>query len=183
MSGVSDRGYVLVTALLMLLVLTVIGIAAIGTSTIENLLSGNIRLRESNISQADGCAELSKAVIERARWALDTQGFSNIADAVSPTLPTLPTELNSIAFAFNTDSADVSPDVACDAPAGSVSVDIDIMYTHWIPGAANEMLSGYEGQGKGGASGVYAYYRINSSSAGLLGSTGTVGSIYKYVPK
>ncbi len=173
MIGTENRGYVLVTALLMLLVLTVIGIAAIGTSTIENLLSGNIRLRESNISQADGCAELSKAVIGQAfEQALfgAPPGLSRIMTDTS-----LPTELLTMDF-----DIDGNTDAVC--AAGSISVDIDKMYSTQCEGSGGEMFSGYEGQGKGYAT-TCAYYRINSSSTDLLGSTGTVGSIYKYITK
>ena len=43
-----ENGYILVTAILLLMVLTVIGMAAMGTSSIENILSGNIRIIEEN---------------------------------------------------------------------------------------------------------------------------------------
>ncbi len=62
----NDKGYILITVLLLLLVLTIVGMSAINTSTVENMLSGNIRLRETNFSMADAGIELSTAVIERA---------------------------------------------------------------------------------------------------------------------
>ncbi len=43
-----ENGYILVTSILLLMVLTVIGMAALGTSSIENILSGNIRIIEEN---------------------------------------------------------------------------------------------------------------------------------------
>ncbi|MBI4683260.1 MAG: hypothetical protein HY757_09205 [Nitrospirae bacterium] len=168
-----DNGYVLITVLLMLLVLTVVGLAAIGTSTLENLLSGNIRLRESNLSQADGCVEISTAVIERTVRELDTRGFSNIVNDAG-----LSTELSSTTFAI-----EGTPDVICAAAPTTINVDIDKMYTHYISGTGIEFASGYEGLGKSGGSGFYSYYRINSTGSNALNSTATVGTIYRYVPK
>ncbi len=48
-----EDGYILVTSILLLMVLTVIGMAALGTSSIENILSGNIRIIEENEALAD----------------------------------------------------------------------------------------------------------------------------------
>ncbi len=62
----NDKGYILITVLLLLLVLTIVGMSAINSSTVENMLSGNIRLRETNFSRADAGVELCSAVIERA---------------------------------------------------------------------------------------------------------------------
>ncbi len=93
MPGKKENGYILIVVLLLLLVLTVIGIAAISTSTIENTLSGNIRLKERNLAKADGAVEISTAVIERAVREQDTAGFAGIV-----TDPGLATELRSRFF-------------------------------------------------------------------------------------
>jgi Tfp pilus assembly protein PilX len=168
----NDKGYILITVLLLLLVLTIVGMSAINTSTVENMLSGNIRLRETNFSMADAGIELSTAVIERAVTAQDVQGFSNIVDD-----PTLPTELRSTAF-----DPDANTDVSYSSDNHSVDVDIDKMYNIWGNDAI-EFAAGYEGLGKGGASGFKVFYRINASSSGLASSEAEVGSIYQYIPK
>ncbi len=175
-----NNGYILVTVLLLLLVLTVIGMSAIGTSNVENMLSGNIRLRERNLSRADAGTEISTAVIERTVREQDIQGFANI---INPTFAAtnpdyLPTELRSSPFDSDTQ------DVAFTVDAQTVGVDIDKMYTKWIGGTAIEFASGYEGLGKSGGSGFYAFYRINSTSTNILVSAeAQVGAIYRYVPK
>jgi Tfp pilus assembly protein PilX len=168
-----DNGYILITVLLMLLVLTVIGMAALGTSTVENLLSGNVRLREVNVSEADGCNEISTAIIERTVREMDTIGFANLVTDAG-----LPTELRSGDF-----NPDGSTDVTCTAAGQNVNVDIDKMYVQRIAGSAMEFASGYEGLGKGGSSGIYGYYRINATSVNMAASSAVVGTIYRYVPK
>jgi Tfp pilus assembly protein PilX len=175
-----DKGYILITVLLLLLVLTVIGLAAIGTSTVENMLSGNIRLRERNLSKADAGTEISTAVVERTVRVQDTQGFVNIINPVfASTSPNyLPTELRTSIFDSDTQ------DVLFVVDAQNVGVDIDKMYTKWIGGTSIEFASGYEGIGKSGGSGFYTFYRINSTSTNVLVSAqAQVGAIYRYVPK
>jgi Tfp pilus assembly protein PilX len=168
-----EKGYVLITVLLMLLVLTVIGMAAIGTSTVENLLSGNIRLREVNVSEADGCNEISTAVIERVVREMDTLGFGNLVTDAN-----LATELRSGDF-----NPDGNTDVTCTTAGQNVNVDIDKMYIQRIAGSAMEFASGYEGLGKSGGSGIYGFYRINATGVDLANSSAVVGSIYRYMPK
>jgi Tfp pilus assembly protein PilX len=174
----NNKGYVLVTSLLMLLVLTVIGLAAISTSTLENLLSGNIRLKESNLAIADGCGEISLMVIERAIRNEDYRGFSNIV-----TDSNLSQELRAGSFDSDTLTA-AEADLICDDGLGGTTsvVDIDVMYPKWIGGTSIEFASGYEGLGKGGGSGYSTYYRVNASGAGLMNSESNIGSVYRYVP-
>jgi Tfp pilus assembly protein PilX len=174
-----NDGYILITVLLLLLVLTILGMAAINTSTVENVLSGNVRLRERNLSKADAGAELSSGLIERSVRESDIIGFTNI---VSPSYAStsddyLPNELR--ATAFDTDTQDIA--FAVDTQ--NVTVDIDKMYSKWIGGTAIEFAAGYEGTGKSGGTGFYTYYRINAQGFGLVLSNAAVGSIYRYVPR
>lgn len=177
-----DKGYILITCLLLLLVLTVIGLSAIGTSTVENILSGNMRLRETNLSKSDAGTTVSVSIIERAIGEYNLRGYSNIVPDAN-----LPIELR--AESFSPDNSLDSPDVvlavdSCDAAAPPpVRVDIDKMYVKWIGGSAMEFASGYEGMGKSaGSSGFYTFYRINSTGPGIVSSEACVGCIYKYVP-
>lgn len=175
----NNNGYILITVLLLLLTMTVLGITAIHTSTVNNALSGNVRLRERNLSKADAGAEISSALIERTVRENDIQGFTNI---VSPTFAStdadfLANELR--ASAFDTDTQDVAFTVA----SQNVTVDIDKMYSKWIGGTAIEFAAGYEGAGKSAGSGFYTYYRINATGFGLVLSNADVGTIYRYVPR
>lgn len=178
MTNRNNKGYILITSLLMLLILTVIGLAALGTSSIENLISGNMRLHESNLAKADGCSELSLNIVERTVRNEDSRGFADVV-----TDPNLSFELRT--NIFNPDQASMAADVTCDNNSGdgpTALVDIDVMMTGLLPGSAIEFASGYEGIGKGSGSGYATYYRINSSGSGLMNSTSNVGSVYIYVP-
>lgn len=186
----NNSGYILITVLLLLLVLTVIGIAAIGTSTIENSLSGNMRLRERNVSKADAGVNIAMPLIARAVRENDLVNFTNIINPVFPATDAnyLPSELRS--RQFDPDTQDVAFTVADINPAvtQTITVDIDNMYTTWIEGSAMEFAAGYEGLGKGaGAGGFYTYYRVNATSnrtdSGNPMAAAQVGAMYRYVPK
>ncbi|NOX19817.1 MAG: hypothetical protein GXO99_00930 [Nitrospirae bacterium] len=172
-----NRGYILVTTLLLLVVLTVIGMAALSTSRLENILSGNIRLRSKAFTGADSATEIAIPIIHQA---VRTQNITGYASIVNDN--TLATELRTTAF-DNTDSVTVNPDITVNINDIAVNIDVDKMYIKRIGGTAIEFASGYEGIGKSGASGFYAFYRINTISAGAISSEARVGSIYRYVPK
>lgn len=172
-------GYILITTLLLLLVLTVMGIAGLGSSSLENILSGNVRLREKNLAKADSGVEICTALIERAVREQDTSGFSGL---ISPSYSTsdsnyLPNELRSSAFDSDTQ------DIEFEVDGQTLTVDVDKMYSKWMGGTAIEFAGGYEGVGKSGGSGFYTYYRLNASGSDLATSSAQVGEIYRYVPK
>lgn len=179
MTNRDHNGYILITVLLLLLVLTILGIAAINTSTIENALSGNVRLRERNLSKADAGVEISSGLVERAVREGNVTGFTSI---ISPNFAEtsvnyLPNELRATPFDPDTQ------DVAFVIDSQTVTVDIDKMYAKWMGGTAIEFAAGYEGVGKSGGTGFYTYYRINATGFGLVLSNAEVGTIYRYVPK
>ncbi len=176
MFKIRDTGYVLITVMLLLLLLTVIGLAALGTSSIENMLSGNMRLRERNTSKADAGIEVSTAVINHSVRTQNITGFTAVVNDTS-----LPTELRTKPF-DPTDSTETNPDVIMNVDGQAVNVDIDKMYVKRIGGTAIEFASGSEGAGKSGASNFYSFYRINSEGTGAAGSVAEVGTVFRYVP-
>ena len=171
-----NDGFVMATVLLLLLVLTLIGLAAMNSSTVENMLSGNIRLRERNMSNADGAVAITVPAIETVVRQETAGAFTFISNA-----STLATELRT--SEFDPDNVDSSPDFTLTVGTETVDVDVDKMYTKFAGGQSIEFASGYEGVGKGAGSGSYTYYRINATSRGAVGSEATVGTIYRYVPK
>lgn len=168
-----NDGYILITVLLLLLVLTVLGIAAIHTSTIDNALSGNVRLRERNLAKADAGVEISTGLVERALREGNVTGFTNIISPIfgAESDDYLPTEL--LATPFDPDIQDV----AFIIDSQNVSVDIDKMYTKQIPGCSVPFAAGASG-----VSCLYTYYRINATGFGLVSSNAEVGTIYRHVP-
>ena len=170
-----DNGYILITTLLLLLVLTVVGLAAIGTSTLENMLSGNIRLRERNIAKADGAIEISTEVIEQVKGSAgNTDNFANITD------PDLGNELGDPTNPpFDADNCDSSPDITFTVDSHDINVDIDRMYTKPPAGSSIEFASGADGASNNNP---IIFFRINSCSEDIRDSSAVCGAIYRYVP-
>jgi len=52
----SEKGFALITSILLLLALTVIGVAATNTSSIETYISGNEKVYKQNFYQAEGAS-------------------------------------------------------------------------------------------------------------------------------
>ncbi len=169
----NEKGYILVTAMLLLMVLTVIGLAALGTSSFENSISGNIKERVQDVSLGDGAVEVCSGLIKRSVLFMDSDGYNQIVDDAG-----LVNELRAL---------QEDPDDPAETPAesdvsfSSVLLDIDFLYNK--PGAGNglAMLEGYEGGGHGSAGGTENYFRCNATNIGMTSSQGTVGGIYRYI--
>jgi Tfp pilus assembly protein PilX len=172
----NEKGYVLVTSLLLMMVLTVIGLAAIGTSSFENSISGNIKERIQDVSLADGALELSGPLIKRCLLFQDTDGYNQIVDDAA-----LVSECRGVAVDPD-DPVDPqqNPGVS-DVSFGSVLVDIDFLYKKAGAGSGLAMLEGYEGGGHGSAGGAEYYYRVNATNTGQANSRGSIGAIYRYI--
>ncbi len=177
MKTADNSGYILITTLLLLLVLTIVGLSAIGTSTIENALSGNTRLKERNSAKAETGIDISSPLVDHIIRKEDTKGFSSIVQDAN-----LLQELK--ISNFHSDDVDNGPDVSFNVDTGPALVDIDKMdILAWCAGCAIELGGGYGGPGKSAATGHVTYYRINSTGKGLVGSESDSGAVYKYVPK
>ncbi len=181
-----EKGYILVTVLMMLLVLTVVGIAALRTSSLENTLSGNI-LRNTE------CKEIADSGLKPASGAIDTLVADSDPGDYAPYIPAgastarLGQELRSNLLPPNTadtsiDSGDATADIAFTAGAVNVLIDIDKTGAD-SEGQGIENHNCYEGVGKCSGSKRF-YYKINSTCLDpATGSRSIAGALYMYVPK
>ncbi len=182
----SEKGFILVISLLLLLVATVLGITALSTSTTNVMMSGNQRLAELNFSAADGGVSVSVPIIN------NTAFFGDIS----------PKYLGLISSPLTTDFRDEihgdtsvidcpNPSAGCPTPTPDIDypltntntyIDVDYLYAVPIEGSAIEFASGYDGLGKGaGGGGIGIYYAVTSVGQGLVGSETVVDAVYRYV--
>lgn len=180
-----NRGYVLITSLLLLLILTLVGLSAINTSTLENVMSGNMRLRERNESKCEAGTTISGPVVERVNFAYsdpnsdyDYKGFNNIIMDKSA-------ENDFITTGFDADEILNNPDTAftMDSEDGlpNVKSDIDNMNSDTaIRGNSIEFASGYEGHGKGLTGAWLTFYRANTTATGRADSEAGCAELYRY---
>jgi hypothetical protein len=158
----NEKGSILLISLLILILLTIIGIAATNTSRIEILISGNDKLHKMTFNEADGGAEVGIELVEQS-WA--SAGFDNnpVGEGeVNVTTPNL---------YMNTDTGE-PPFAIYDAHYfGENGAQTNLRIGRNLQlstGSAIQMAAGYEGKGKSAAlGGSYVVYEIWSQHIGL----------------
>ncbi len=186
----SEKGFVLVMSLLLLLTATVVGITALSTSTTNVMMAGNQRLSELNFSAADSGVPVSSPIVNKI--AFSKRVSSIYTTGTDPLIKNPDAFLNEILHGEGTADCPVFS-ASCSVPAPDIDfafsdvntyIDIDYMYAASNPGGPIEFASGYDGLGHGaGAGGVGIYYEVTSVGQGLVGSETVVDGIYRYVPQ
>jgi hypothetical protein len=158
----NEQGFVLILALVMLVVLTIIGIAATNTTIIELQISGNDKTAQMAFYGADAGNELAKELIEQA---IEERGLLNL-DEGSPVK------------VFNNDfflNEELDPNPNLDSPTSAANRDAELDFDRGLTrlrigglpglaaGGAIQMAAGYEGVGKSAAGGgSWVLYTIRS---------------------
>lgn len=220
----NEEGFVLVTGLLMLVVLTMLGISATTNTSIELQIAANDRLHRETVYDSEKVDILGSEILEQnfncatgfgvdgtsgdtatnepagaayaqlrgqirvyeqlnnriALWR-NPQPWDWQADAPGANEP----DLRTIDSVFNVQWADAV------YPVANIASGVDVGYlriggfTDMLPGGALQMAAGYEGKGKGSASGgvakiidIYSVYRgeLNSQACTALGWRHVIGS-------
>lgn len=182
----NEQGFVLVTALLIMLVLTIIGIVATTNTTIELQIAGNDKVHHKTFYEAEAGAMLGTEILEQAFNC--SSGFAQS----SPNVRDLPNTGATIRVYARGTPADLilwnnEPPTAADIgdttkadvayPITKIASDVEVGYlfmggtTSMIPGGALQMAAGYEGKGKSaGQGGVAKNFDIYSQFHGLANS-------------
>mgnify|MGYP003454633476 FL=1 len=177
----NQQGIALLTVMLMLLILTILGIASITVTSMENRMAGFFRSTEAVVAAADSCEGLAVNIIQQT---LSPPGVLP-ASFIAPTGPvptanatTLyaeiyaydlpsPAPANTPAVNF-ADSANVDPNfVMTNLPGFMVNGDIDLLYTH-----------AKSAQGTGTPATEHVYRITCMASNAATGSNSTVTSVY-----
>jgi len=165
---VREDGVAMLTVLMLTIILTVIGIAAITSTTLDIKMAGGERMRESSVNAAEACVSSSVQIIQQTlqNSAIPTALTAAGANPTILTATTLQTEILGGSDG-NPDSAD--PNVNGSAPNASlaltgytVNIDIDRLYAKPKAGGSLQFAAGYEGTASGAAGGgIEIYYRID----------------------
>lgn len=180
----NEQGFVLITAIMMLVVLMVIGIAATNTTTIELQISGNDKSAQMAFYGADAGNELAKELIEQA---IDARGW---LDEVGSLKEIGIVDISNKDFWLN-DALD--PDPAVDSPT-SANMDVQLPFDNGTTrlrvggvgglaaGGAVQMAAGYEGVGKGAAGGgSWVLYNVRSRHEGVNNSQQQIRGQWRHV--
>jgi Tfp pilus assembly protein PilX len=186
-----EDGIAMLTILMLTVILTVIGIAAITTTTMDLKLAGGERLREGSINTAEACLSTSVQIIQQtlANSAIP----ASILGQLNPNINQAPLESEIMGvpgFEQNIDTADpqavlpavIAPNATLDIGGFAVNIDIDRLFARPKAGSSLAFAAGYEGTGAGAAGGgVEVLYRISCYSFGGLNTFGQVTGVYACV--
>jgi type IV pilus assembly protein PilX len=176
-------GIALLTVMLMLLILTVLGIASITVTTMENRMAGFFRSTEAVVAAADSCEGLAANIIQQtlsppgilpaafvapAGPVPAANATTLYAEIYGYDLPSPPASANTPAYNY-TDVASATPNfVMTNLPGFTVNGDIDLLYSH-----------NKSGQGSGASASIEKVYRITCMASNpATGSNSTVTSVY-----
>lgn len=185
-----ERGMAMLTVVMVLLMLTVLGIAAITFSGLENNMAGLQRTMEASANAAESCLGTGANIIQQVFLPENgSQVPAVLLDSNSPPGPVpngnktvLENELigNPENLTDVPTGAGAAPNLQMAVGPYAVAGDIDRLYVKMRAGSGQQQFSAYEGTGVGaGSNGVDAYFRISCvATNSATGTESKVSAIY-----
>lgn len=190
----NQRGIALLTVMLLLLILTVLGVAAITSTSLELRMAGYSSSTEGAVAAAESCTGTGVNIIAQTLnlGAVPTQYVVGGAGATSPVVPanaenaaTNPPSLTQEIFSQADNNGDVptgpsaQPDLSFTVGSYTVAGDIDHMYNTQQTGSGLQFSGGYGGIGQGGGGDTQSIYRIDCKSTNVAtGTTNHIQAVY-----
>lgn len=178
-------GWVTFAALLVLVILTIMGVSAVTTSNIEVKIAANDQINKMSFYSADGGVETGTELLELnvacpSGFASDDLSLGNITviDKDFWMQDDEPKDVDDNVIPY---PSDTERDISIDADSGPHTNLTIFGATAFGVGGAIEMAAGYEGKGKGAASGgVSLLYQIFSQHRGLHDSESVVAIEWRH---
>jgi Tfp pilus assembly protein PilX len=176
-----QEGFALITALLVMLILTVLGVSAMTMTSMENRMAGVSKTTEAASMAVESCLGTGVNVIQQTIDLGDVP-LSALDNAVPPgPVPLarradLTSEIMGELDQNNdspTGSGGSGPDLVQTVGGFTVNGDVDRMYIKNKAGGSLEFAAGLEGKGK--AAEIDVYYRI--TCVATMASTGTQSQV------
>lgn len=180
----SEEGLALLTIMLLMVIMTVLGIAAVTVTSLENRMAGYTRTGQAGAGAAEACLNSAVQIIQQTISAGVLPAA--VEDNATPPGPvpaanaaTLQAEIMGQSN-NNPDDPSVSPNTVTNVNTFTVRGDIDRLYASPKPGGSLQFAGGYEGTAGGAAGGgVDIMYRINCiASNTALGTTARITAVY-----
>jgi Tfp pilus assembly protein PilX len=188
--GLNDeRGMAFLTVMMVLLMLTVLGIAAITVTGVENNMAGLQRTMEASANAAESCLGTGANIIQQVFLPENgTQVPATLLDNSSPPGPVPNANKTVLQNELignpenNTDVVTGAPNLVMPGGIGPYAVagDIDRLYVKMRAGSGQQQFAAYDGAGVGaGSNGVDAYFRISCVATNTAtGTESKVSAIY-----
>lgn len=186
--GNNDQGFVLVTALVLLVVLTLLSIFGTRSTVTELSISGNDRIHKNTFYQADGGTELLQQLLfDNAICSITQNGFTQTGTQDGSPYADLngAIRINDLTFAEQkgVTVSNISDTTRLGAYYPDQSMDDAQPHTNFYStgqtttntGSGLQMISGYEGLGSGAAQGgSNKLYTFTSQHRGNSNSQSTI---------
>lgn len=183
----NDNGMALVTCLLIMVVLAIIGVGVTTDSTIEIKIAGNQKNKAVSFQHSDTGTTAAPEIIEdnldNPRGSAPYIYSDNNAD------PVITVDKADLSIETEGTPADPHPTITIIGAdiSGDVSQPINVTITisktaKLAAGSAIQMAAGYEGKGKGSASGGTQAYFLCRSKDEQGGTRTTTEIYYRHVP-
>jgi hypothetical protein len=186
----NEEGSIMVIALLMLVFLTLIGIAATTSTEIETQISGNEKFHKMAFYHTDSGIYATPKLIS---LCVDNGAPSSIsgitylnangeADAGDSTLDDIFfNEIMGFDDLLGRDSHDTACDMRFSLDNHNVDIDINRTGQQSVAGGGTEFGSGSEGVGTGSTGGVALLFAMNSFGKGPGSSQSNIDAVYRKV--
>ena len=161
----NEKGAVLITMLLLLIVITLAGIIAINVSTVDIQIARYTRESSMTFGGAEAGSDLAIPVIENI---LENGSLPTVPSGYSLDTDYLDDEVDpgDSGYESDPDTAADSPDLTiADINGVEVKVDIDRLYKYTLPGTNIGFASGYEGTGQSAVGSQAIVYRIDAQAS------------------
>lgn len=199
-----QSGYVLVTALILLLVLTLVAISTMDFTTTETRMVSNATVRSRALESSEAIRGISGSLLDayiyNRGWP-ESVGGTIDNDTFNTTIPSGLTiaDVNNSLYTGNSASenifnpATLTNDISFSVDGngdGDYTDDIDVQATLSVfklntvsnPGAGTCQVCGYEGTGKSAAaSGASIYFDLRATGVSANGARVVTNSEYRYV--
>ncbi|MFT5728335.1 MAG: hypothetical protein ACI8PB_002488 [Desulforhopalus sp.] len=187
----NEDGFVLVVALMVMVILSLIGIAGLNTSTFEQQIAGNDWNAKRSFYKADGGISTGSELLEQNfNCATGFTGTGFVENFITVNNKTFSTNytLSSTSIVGNLDAPASNYDAAYPSATIGVLPSLDVGYiffggaTQVLPGGALQMAAGYEGKGKSaGQGGVAKLVDIYSQFLGPRSSEAIILSNWRHI--
>ena len=184
----SQSGMTLLTIMMILFIMTVLGIAAVTVTNMENTMAGAMRTVEAAADAAESCVGTSVNTIRQTILAgsvpLSLQSSSAPAGPVPVgNVNILNQEITGMTLLNNPDLAfggGSVPNIVMNLGNYQVFGDIDKLYSKPRSGSGQQMSAGYEGVGNSSADGgLDIFYRIDCWATNVAtGNTSRITTAY-----
>ena len=180
----NEQGFIMVWALLLLVIVTLLGVAGVSTSIFETKMAANQALHKQSFYQADGGTENGLALLKHNITCIS--GFSGgnpldgDIDIVSTYENLWMNSYNDMPMASDSNRHFYYPSTNGKSLTPPYANGVINGYSEAMKGANIPQLGGYEGLAKSsGSGGVFLVYDIKVSHKGLRNSNTNIAIVYR----